>query len=557
MSEPEADEQPQERAVADDTLTTALADVELVVRSMEKREIEARIVPYNEIVNTRDIGPEMFLPGSFAHIDPKKVVLQLEHEGPAAGRGVSLDERSDGPYMTFRASRTPRGDEILELAHDGVTRSVSVTYDPSRSEFEIRNVGGRRVTAVKKADLRAVSTTWKPVYERASITAVRSQVDERNTPMAEAEVQTAPVETPPPAPVVTNVIDNTPVVEAITALSEQMRSQSDGYAERIASLEERIRSEFTIPGGKPAAEVKAKSDLFLETRAGSPALFRMRANAGASDLADVTVADQDATLPAYVGDMSDVLTADRPFLATTREIPAGDQGTAIQLPKITQHTQVGVQSAEKTEVATRAFKTDLDTFNMITVAGAVDVSLQFLKRAPASIRNLLFDDMAAEYAATADSEALDALLDEASVNEGGAIDPEALSLGASFINSFGTALRRAPNTIWLSTAALGAFIDAKSENNTPLYGSVTATATAAGGISGTISGLRAVHVPALADKSVDAIVGPSSGFIWAEDGTYRLEVDNPELAGRDIGIVGFLFLMPRYPAAFTTYTLGS
>jgi hypothetical protein len=187
------------------------------------------------------------------------------------------------------------------------------------------------------------------------------------------------------------------------------------------------------------------------------------------------------------------------------------------------------------------------------------VSLQFLKRAPAAIRDLLFDDMATEYARVSEEQALDALLDEAGVVEGGTLDAEDLSLGAAFAAAYNSGLRTPPDTIWLSTAAVGAFIDARNDNNAnvPLYGTIQADASAAGGIVGRVSGLRVVHVPALASTSVDALVGPSRGFIWAEDGTYRLEVDNVALAGRDIGIVGFMFLMPRYPAAFTSYAIGS
>ena len=236
---------------------------------------------------------------------------------------------------------------------------------------------------------------------------------------------------------------------------------------------------------------------------------------------DVTTGDNLGVVPpAYLTEIIGIIDASRPFLSSTRRLALPAAGLDIKVPRITQRPEVDVQDAEKTEIASRPTKIDLATFSAITIAGGADISLQLIKRSSPEFLSLFIELLAEQYAIISEEEAVTAL---ANAMGGWAtsdtLDPEDLSLGAAYVTSF-DAIRRPPDTIWLSTRAVGDFIDAKATTtNQPLYSSIQASATAAGGITGFVQGLRAVHVPALDIRGAYAVVGPAAGFAWTEDGT--------------------------------------
>lgn len=350
--------------------------------------------------------------------------------------------------------------------------------------------------------------------------------------------------------------------------SIQARSSVDALAiqekilDRLEKVEEDSRASFQIPAA-PETEKPADFDsgewmqLVLRAMSGDRIDNRELQNRVAADL--VTADNLGVVPPMFSGDVRETIDTSRPFLESTRRLSIPRVGMQLTVPVLATRPTTGVQSSEKQELASTITEITPANFDPTTIGGYGDISLQLLKRSDPSYLELYLDLLSEAYGIDADDQAVDALLAQAAVNEGGVLDPENAAFGTAWANAAAVSRRLLPDRIWLSSAAVAAFIDAKAaDGSTPLYSQLSSNFTAGTGTGGQpVSGLRPVHVPALDDEAVDIIVGPSRGFGWAEDGTYTLQVDVPARAGRDVGLIGMLWYAPMYPAAFTTYTLPS
>jgi len=457
------------------------------------------------------------------------------------GKALRIDDRADAGYATFRVAKTQSGDEILTLAAEGIVTGVSIEFAevPGGSAVETRD--GRRVRVHNRVSLRGASTTYRPAYAGSAVIAVRSE--EGDPSVSDQEIPAAV-----PAP-----IDLGPIMAQLTAMQTS-------NTERFAALEERNRSQITIPAAtiepeQPSRGFWLQSVLRMLSGERMPQ-EQMRA------LDDLVTSDNIGVVPpTYSTEVIGVISRRRPFMESTRRLATPDTGLSLIVPRIVTRPIVAQQMTEKAELQSDKTEIDTVTFEAVTKGGAGDISLQLLKRSSPSFLTLYLDLLAEAYAIESEKEAVEALLAAGSgslvVNDGGVFDPEAPSFGQSWINGY-EAMYGGPDTIWLSSAAVGAFIDATNPaTNAPLYSQLRADITAGGGIGGSISGLRPVHVPGLNGTGTDVLVGPSNGFGWAEDGTYTLQVDVPAKAGRDVALVGILWFAPLYPQAFTSWTLGS
>jgi phage head maturation protease len=563
-------------------LRSVVFESEVTVRNLAKREIDVRIAPFGTAIETNR-GPEIIEPGAFRGVDPSKILLMgLEHEvhlglsqdgrvipvRRPTGKALSIDERSDAAYGTFRVAKTASGDEMLALADEGVIGGVSVEMG-GNARVRTERHNGRRTNFVEFADLRAVSPTYHPAYAEARVLAVRSHKED--APVATEEKAPATGATDNQAAA---AVTNPPAEDRITAVIEQAfanvqtRASTDALAiqekilDRLNKVEEESRASFQIPS---APEKDEKPDdfhsgewmqLILRAMSGDRIDNRELQNRVAADL--VTADNLGVVPPMFTGDVRETIDTSRPFLESTRRLNIPRAGMQLTVPVLTTRPTVGVQAEEKDELTSTITEITPANFDPTTIGGYGDISLQLLKRSDPSYLELYLDLLSEAYGIDADDRAVDALLAGVGINAGGTLDPDDAALGTAWANAAAVSRRLTPDRIWLSSAAVAAFIDAKaSGTNAPLYSNLQANFTAGGGAGGLVSGLRPVHVPALDDEAVDIIVGPSRGFGWAEDGTYTLQVDVPARAGRDVGLIGMLWFAPLYPAAFTTFTLPS
>ena len=525
---------------------------ELSLRSEPERIISYRIMRWGELGDAGD-GWESFERGAFEGTRPEDVYLRLDHLDPALARGVpgSLEERADGAYMDFGpVARTQKGDELLGLVRDGIYRNASVGFLPIPGGTRTsRHTDGRTLNVRTRVNLHEVGATWRPVFQSAAALSVRSS---NMDPVTDTPAQ-APAQVPP---------------AAIQAVSD---SFMDRVLTRLDEIELRSRQNATQPPAGQVVQAQRPSIGFWMLQAARQMDHENIPEMELRALAEiVTGTNLGVVPPAYASELIGPIDNARPFMESTRRLTTPESGTKLIVPRIVTRPTVGIQAAEKDELTSTNTAIDTVDFDMMTLGGAGDLSLQLIKRSSPSFLDTYSRLLAEDYAHKGDRYAITDLL-RAGIDDGGVFNPASPAFGLAYSNAT-NAMRTPPNRIWMSSAAYAAFVDAKEPaggGGRPLYpGLAGISSVSAGGPSGPdnmnlqpvlvpeLDVLKAGTLPSGVTEVPDLIIGPSAGFAWAEDGTYNLQADNPGQAGRDVALVGMLWFAALYPGAFTGYTLS-
>lgn len=111
--------------------------------------------------------------------------------------------------------------------------------------------------------------------------------------------------------------------------------------------------------------------------------------------------------PQYLIDLAAISAVQgRPLANTVNRLPLPDEGMSFVIPRETTTTAVAIQTAENTVVATQDEVWSNLTVPVVTVAGHAPVSRQTLERGTPGIDQLVFADLAAQYAKALDAQVI-------------------------------------------------------------------------------------------------------------------------------------------------------
>lgn len=509
-----------------------------------------------------------------------RVKLVRDHDETRA-IGVLVELATDDGQMTgtFELGRSADAAEALALAQDGVLDGFSVGLDV------LDGYTHEGVFHVTHGRLREVSLLAVPAFDDARLTEIAAKrkdnaMPDENPAPAPAAPVAAPVAAPLTAEQVTNAVRaalapaNLPAVPAVPAdpaviVPTQVINAGSAHATPRGGghlLVDRDGYGRTAPAYIAANGMRITAgDYFggyLRARqSGNFAEFeRIRAalTHETTDLVPGLLPQQ--ILGPLIGTFEP---ARRVWNSLNVRVMPSLSGT-FQRPKITQHTAIGEQTAEKTEVSSQPMKVELDDVAKMTIAGALNLSMQAIDWTSPAILDLVISDFGRVYAVRTETYAVQWLVAAATATPISVINNDPALINAAFyqaaanvFNSGGNYIDTVPDTVWMSPdvwALLGGLADADKRPIWPYLGASNAMGTMdPGSQTGGIGSLRYVVSNQFAANTL--IVGDSRQLEVYEDRRGLLQATEPSVLGLQIATYGYIANYAITPAAFQKITL--
>lgn len=270
-----------------------------------------------------------------------------------------------------------------------------------------------------------------------------------------------------------------------------------------------------------------------------------------------TTADNLGVIPEpVVGPVIAWIDANRPIVDVlgARPVPGG----RFVRPRVTQHTDVGPQATEKSELVSRKMLIDSIPVTMATYGGYVNVSRQNIDWSAPSIMDLVVSDLAMQYAIDTEEVAADSLV-------AGAVAQTPALTSASTAAEVTAAVWKAAGTIFGQTKGVGRVVVATSPDMAgvvaPLFPSVNPTNAHSEGFSaanfgtgalGSVSGIPVIMSAGLAAGTIIAFSTAAAEVYEQRLGS--LSVTEPSVLGVQVAYAGYFTIVEILPAAILKLT---
>jgi HK97 family phage major capsid protein len=265
-----------------------------------------------------------------------------------------------------------------------------------------------------------------------------------------------------------------------------------------------------------------------------------------------TTADNPGLLPVQiVGDLINFVDQSRPLIGFfgARQMPSGSWSR----PRITQHTNIAAQSAEKTELVSRKMLIDSVPVVATTLGGYVNLSRQNQAWSQPAIMDIVVSDLAGQYAIETENAFADALMAAATAET-------ALPTGAATAAQVSAALWTAVGNVYTATKGVGRLFQAVSPDMLgilgPLFAPVNPQNSQSTGFnaadigSGTVGSISGVPVIVSAGLNAGSwLVGSTAGAEVYEDRIGVLSVIEPSVLGTQVAYGGFFADVVLVPTA--------
>lgn len=540
-------------ATATPTRVAHLRAARAVAVDVERRVIDALVIPYGEAASVSDDGGRTFYDETFAAggaTAADTVPVYAGHEntrhgverGPWIGGALNSTETPEGLRAELEIGRTPEGDRVLEAAR--ILGRVHVS-----AEYELPTVNTTGAAVVRSADADSVIVDGiavllppqLPAFASAGGTSARAARaaagDEDDDENEDAEDDAGEGD------------DAGDTDAARAALPELVRREVARYAGR-GSARAVPRSPFAVYRDLDAA-VSAARNLPAQAAAALRQAFAdayhdwSTARAARAWVDQITADNPGVMQPTWLQTVFGIIDEGRPAItALGGPTSAGDSGLELNWPYYDGdlRTLVAKQLAEKTEVTSVKVSLKKGTADLETFAGGSDVSYQLIRRSRPSYLETYNRIMNLAYALVTEAQFE---IDLAAAGVGvGVFDPTAADADGAALRAWlvkaSIAVKRAtgrPATVVLAATDAWSAIASRPWLMAPQYGTQNVPGTSsAAGLTVDVSGLPIIEAPDLPTKAM--IATNSSGASWVEDGPFLVTAEDVPKLGRDVAVWG-------------------